>query len=389
MTARPARVQSARAPTASPSSTSWSRRASSARFPRRPHARRVPRARRAPAWRRFARCTRCPRTFRARRARSPVTGNVCSAVAARVAEHQVGADEWCTTCVREYTRFKKTFVPSSTARVAVGLRLGVTLSELVSAARAPEARYETLVLAPLMRLALWRARPVAHGCGAGVLAILCLVHPGSTRHHCAAPHTIPIQSVAPPEALPTLGPPEGSVRASLRAGRAWAVPPAAPPTESESCAVARWVARRARCADGDCPRTPACATADGRRAAPPPRAPTPSAARARGSRSAPRCARRATTATESVTPTSSPTATRAVDESREVFLNRVYSRTHVVHTRPRRPDARGKPGRHRRCTRFRNWAWRTPSTEVRGHLVQRANRLAQAGARRARGPRRA
>jgi hypothetical protein len=38
-----------------------------------------------------------------------------------------------------------------------------------------------------------------------------------------------------------------------------------------------------------------------------------------------------TTATESVIPTSSPTPIRASEDRRELFLNRAYSRTHVVH----------------------------------------------------------
>jgi hypothetical protein len=145
----------------------------------------------------------------------PSYGNVCGACGGQVCpEHQVGADEWCTTCVREYKRFKKSSRLSPALRIGVGLLVGITLSvAVVSAARAPDARFESIVLAPLMVVALWAVvLPVAHRLWRK-LAFL-----DSRRNRSgldalpiARPHQIPIQSITPPEALPTMGPPEGSL----------------------------------------------------------------------------------------------------------------------------------------------------------------------------------
>ena len=48
----------------------------------------------------------------------PSYGNVCSACGGQICpDHQIGQDEWCTHCVREYPRFKKNYRPSLTVRV--------------------------------------------------------------------------------------------------------------------------------------------------------------------------------------------------------------------------------------------------------------------------------
>jgi hypothetical protein len=145
----------------------------------------------------------------------PSYGNVCGACGGQVCpEHQVGLDEWCTTCVREYARFKKSSRLSSLARIGVGLLVGITLSvAVVSAARAPEARLESILLAPVMVLALWAVvLPVAHRLWRK-LAFLenRRNRPGLDALPIARPQQIPIQSITPPEALPTVGPPEGSL----------------------------------------------------------------------------------------------------------------------------------------------------------------------------------
>lgn len=145
----------------------------------------------------------------------PSYGNVCSACGGQVCpEHQIGADEWCTTCVREYARFKKSSRLSSLSRIGVGLLVGVTLSvAVVSAARAPGVSAESVVLAPLMVLALWAVvLPVAHR----LWRKLAFLESRRQRSNIdalpiARPQNIPIQSVTPPEALPTIGPPEASL----------------------------------------------------------------------------------------------------------------------------------------------------------------------------------
>jgi putative nucleotidyltransferase with HDIG domain len=87
----------------------------------------------------------------------PSFGNVCAACGGHVCpSHQVGADEWCSVCAREFVRFKKSAELSSLARIGVAGLVGTTLAiALYSASRAPDAGIETLILAPVMVLALW------------------------------------------------------------------------------------------------------------------------------------------------------------------------------------------------------------------------------------------
>ncbi|HET9931534.1 MAG TPA: HDOD domain-containing protein, partial [Polyangiaceae bacterium] len=95
----------------------------------------------------------------------PSFGNVCAACGGHVCPaHQVGADEWCSVCAREYVRFKKTAELSGGLRAGVGTLVGSTLAiALYSASRAPDAGVETLILAPVMVLALWAVvLPVAY-----------------------------------------------------------------------------------------------------------------------------------------------------------------------------------------------------------------------------------
>lgn len=95
----------------------------------------------------------------------PSFGNVCAACGGHVCPaHQVGADEWCSVCAREFVRFKKSAELSSLMRAGVGALVGSTLAiALYSASRAPDAGVETLILAPVMVLALWAVvLPVAY-----------------------------------------------------------------------------------------------------------------------------------------------------------------------------------------------------------------------------------
>ncbi len=149
----------------------------------------------------------------------PSYAHTCAACGGQVCpEHQVGLDEWCTTCAREFTKFKKNERPTTLVRAGAGLLVGTTLSiAVVSAVRLPNSSFETWIAAPLMVLALWAVvLPVAYRLwhklaflnrrrGAAALGSLPV----------ARQQVTPLESLSPPrEALATVGPPSSEIRAA-------------------------------------------------------------------------------------------------------------------------------------------------------------------------------
>jgi putative nucleotidyltransferase with HDIG domain len=140
----------------------------------------------------------------------PSYGNTCGACGGQICpEHQVGADEWCTVCVREYARMKKTMRLSFAARCSGGLVVGGTLAgAVVSALRAPDAGVEALILAPAVVVALWAVvLPVAYRLWQKLTFLATRRKPSAIEAlSVARPSAVSIRSVMPPEALPTEAP---------------------------------------------------------------------------------------------------------------------------------------------------------------------------------------
>ncbi|MGC4092236.1 MAG: HDOD domain-containing protein [Polyangiaceae bacterium] len=140
----------------------------------------------------------------------PSFGNVCAACGGHVCpSHQVGADEWCTVCAREFTRFKKKAELSAWMRAGVGVLVGGSLSvALYSASRAPDAGVETLILAPILVLALWAVLlPVAYRLWQ---KLAFLERRRSTSRFdsmsVARPRSVPIQAAAQAAPAPEVAP---------------------------------------------------------------------------------------------------------------------------------------------------------------------------------------
>ncbi len=144
----------------------------------------------------------------------PSYGNVCAACGGQICpEHQVGQDEWCTHCAREYPRFKKSYRPSLRIRAGAGLLVGVSVAvAVISAARHPEASIARVALGAFMVFALWAVvLPVAYRLWHRLLFL-----ESRRKSHAldvlpiARPQSIPIRSLTPNEGIPTVAAPPGS-----------------------------------------------------------------------------------------------------------------------------------------------------------------------------------
>lgn len=144
----------------------------------------------------------------------PSYGNACAACGGQICpEHQVGPDEWCTHCAREYPRFKKTYRPTLRIRIGAGLLVGTSVAiAVVSAARNSDAGVAQIGLSAFIVLALWAVvLPVAYRLWYRLLFL-------ETRRKNSAldvlpvarPQSVSIRSVLPKEAMPTMAAPPGS-----------------------------------------------------------------------------------------------------------------------------------------------------------------------------------